>query len=77
MKRCMFYHLHRENRYTNEGENRNNMGEIQEKQNNYQRENGGSIEGSSHREKRNSGDSMRNSNSNRGNPWNCLKGVSR
>ena len=67
MKRCMFYHPHRENRYTNEGENRNNMGENKEKQNNYQRENGGSIEGSSHR------DSMRNSNSNRGNPWNCLR----
>ena len=61
----------------NEGENRNNLREVQGKQNDYQRENCGIIESSSHREKRNSGDSMKNSNSNRGNPWHFLRGMSR
>ena len=55
----------------NEGEDRNNLEEVKGKQ----RENSTSIEGSSHREKRNSGDSMKNSNSYRGNPWNCLRGM--
>ena len=71
MNRCMFYHPHRENKYMNEGEDRNNLEGVQGKQ----RENSTSIESSSHREKRNSGDSMKTSNSYRGNPWNCLRGM--
>ena len=71
MNRCMFYHPHRENKYMNEGGDRNNLEGVQGKQ----RENSISIEGSSHREKRNSGDSMKTSNSYRGNPWNCLRGM--
>ena len=78
MRRCMFYHPHRENRYMNEEEqNRNNMREGQEHQSNYHGESCLSTGSSPHREKRWSGVSMKQSNSKIGNPWNCLRGMSR
>ena len=76
----MFYHPHphRENRYMNEGkQNRYNLRESQGNQNNYQRESSLSNGSSPNRERWCSGESMKQGNSNRGNPWNCLKGVSR
>ena len=60
-----------------EKQNRNNLREGQGNQNNYQRESCVSNGSSPHREKRYSGESMKQSNSNRGNPWNCLRGMSR
>ena len=58
-------------------ENRNKMKEGQEYQGNYQEESCLNNRSFPHREKRWSGVRMKESNSRMGNPWNCLRGVSR